>query len=677
MQQASSSVKVVGSNGHVLPCQTIQILHLGLNARYTLILTGVTHSPLDIRHFQFASAHVLDSSSVYHGELLSLEQDVVCRGEARFKLQLGCSLHRLSQSAHHALFIDQTPVEILKAICKTNHLNATFAVQGLEQRLPYLAQGEVSDYDFLRQVCMSHGIVFYYRHEQNEAKLHFTNSNYQEQHHDLIFNPGNGLVNRHNAITSLRYWQVSLPETISFKGSQEGNPDTVFKHQTQNQTSIPGSGALHLVHPTRFENQEACEGYAKRLQQQLDWQREWVNIEVTGLNLQAGDCLTLSNHPDLTVNRSFRILDVCASLDGTKTEVAHPAKSTAYLISLEHKYLLPEPDTVMSWQHKLHGEPPQGLMSDMEVASPSLSLAIIHGDDARTPYLDEQGRYCVKRLLEVTQEREVSHSVRQLQPVSGFNSGMHFPLTPGTRVVLAHLYNQLDKPIIMGVLPDAKQLSPVTQANREQSIIHNARGAALAFVDTEYTQHCALYTENKKHGLFFNKEGEIESILAKSLGSTDLKSAKAMAIHTGTDLTLHSEVAHFKADNDMSFTAIKMFFFNAEQISCKASQDWLAQSTQGIAALGGTRSLTFISQEMAIEANGIRFGANTCTVTAGHQLTLKSQNQLEVSCKASKLTLSDAIIQFQAPQIIFNAQSILKNQGIEALVLSRFGALEL
>ncbi|GGI83829.1 contractile injection system protein, VgrG/Pvc8 family [Legionella impletisoli] len=673
MQQARSPVKVEGLNGHILLCQSMQMIHLGLNSPYTIILTGVTHSFLDIRHFRNCTVHVVDTSAVYHGELVSLEQEVSDRGEAHFKLQLASSLHRLRHAANHAVFIDQSPVEILQAICKTNHIKAKFNLKNLEYRLPYTVQGDVSDYDFLLHVCMMHGIVFYYRHDQHEARLHFTNDAYHEECHELVFNPGNGLVNSKNTMTSIRYWQVKLPEMICLKGSQEGNPDVVFHHQTTNQTSIVGHGSLHLNYPIGFESQEDCVRYANQLQHQLDWQREWVKTEVVGLALQAGDRVMITNHPAPILNRSFRVLNVCASMDGSESNFSHPAKTTAYLITSERNYLLPQPDTVMPWQHEIHGEPPPGLMQSIMVALPSLTLAEIYGDNKNQTLLDEQGRYRVKRLLDSLDHTPlISHPVRQLQPVAGAHSGMHFPLKPGARVVLACLYNRLDKPIIMGVLPDPKQRSPVTEANRTQSLIRNSSGATMAFVDTEQTQQCALYTQDKQHGLWMTKQGEEESVLAKSLGGLDLEAMNEMMLHSGANVTLQSETALLNAKTDMSFTTLKTFTFNAKRITMQAEQDWLAQCMEGLVALSSTKTIEFISPIMAIEGCGITLHAHAAEINSGHQLTLTSQQHLVIQNNASQLSLHQGFIQFQAPHIIFNAQTILKNQGIEALVLSSF-----
>jgi type VI secretion system secreted protein VgrG len=99
--------------------------------------------------------------------------------------------------------------------------------------------------------------------------------------------------------------------------------------------------------------------------------------------------------------------------------------------------------------------------------------------------IDDEGRYKVILPFDLAAEEggRASRWIRMAQPTSGAGYGMHFPLRPGTEVILTHVHGDPDRPIIAGAVPNAQTPSPVTSANATQSVMRTSTGITLEFED--------------------------------------------------------------------------------------------------------------------------------------------------------------------------------------------------
>lgn len=112
--------------------------------------------------------------------------------------------------------------------------------------------------------------------------------------------------------------------------------------------------------------------------------------------------------------------------------------------------------------------------------------ARIDGPDLGVPApIDDQGRYKVILQFDVDAQEggNASRWIRMAQPLSGPGFGVHFPLREGADVLLAHVHGDPDRPIIVGTVPNAVTVSPVTRANPTQSVIRTSAGIHIEFED--------------------------------------------------------------------------------------------------------------------------------------------------------------------------------------------------
>lgn len=76
-----------------------------------------------------------------------------------------------------------------------------------------------------------------------------------------------------------------------------------------------------------------------------------------------------------------------------------------------------------------------------------------------------------------------SSRVRLLTPYGGASEGLHFPLRPGTQVMVAFVGGDPDRPVIVGAMYDAQQRSVVTSRNRHANVIRTVSGITMKFDD--------------------------------------------------------------------------------------------------------------------------------------------------------------------------------------------------
>jgi type VI secretion system secreted protein VgrG len=99
--------------------------------------------------------------------------------------------------------------------------------------------------------------------------------------------------------------------------------------------------------------------------------------------------------------------------------------------------------------------------------------------------LDGEGRYRVKFLFDTAArgERQASKDVRMLQPSAGENYGVHFPLKPGTEVLITFLDGDPDRPLIVGSVPNPVTPTPVAEKIHRKSRIKSESGVIIEIED--------------------------------------------------------------------------------------------------------------------------------------------------------------------------------------------------
>ena len=110
----------------------------------------------------------------------------------------------------------------------------------------------------------------------------------------------------------------------------------------------------------------------------------------------------------------------------------------------------------------------------------------IEGTESLFGRLDAEGRYLVRMMFDTSQPGErqaVSRRIRMAQPHVGANYGHHFPLKPGTEVLVGFIDGDPDRPIILGAAPNPITSSPVATNSAPAHRIKTATGVLIELKD--------------------------------------------------------------------------------------------------------------------------------------------------------------------------------------------------
>jgi Rhs element Vgr protein len=110
------------------------------------------------------------------------------------------------------------------------------------------------------------------------------------------------------------------------------------------------------------------------------------------------------------------------------------------------------------------------------------------------PEMDWAGRYRVSFPQELVRRAggKASHWIRMAQPYVGAGYGQNFPLSPGVEVLLAFEGGDPDRPVIVGAVPDAATVTPVTSEVPPMSGLATRGGSSLMFGEEQEKQHLTL-----------------------------------------------------------------------------------------------------------------------------------------------------------------------------------------
>jgi type VI secretion system secreted protein VgrG len=191
--------------------------------------------------------------------------------------------------------------------------------------------------------------------------------------------------------------------------------------------------------------------------------------------LRAGHHVRVESHPELAhprlllVRVRHRVRLRSARGDEDVKEIDRGYENDFDAVPDDRTYRPPRvtPRPRMSGYYTALIEPDEG-----EVVGPSAEL-------------DGEGRYRIKLLFDtVPREGKCSKRVRMSQPHAGPGHGMHFPLRPGVEVAIVFANGDVDRPIIVGALPNPVTPSPTVDKNSRHNILNTVSGIRMTMRDS-------------------------------------------------------------------------------------------------------------------------------------------------------------------------------------------------
>lgn len=368
-------------------------------------------------------------------------------------------------------------VTFSNSFVRTDHPQRDFVVQYNE-----------SDFDFLARTCEHHGVFFFFALEgaDRTETVIFGDSNTAFKELSLA-GTGKQVTYRRNQpldfstspyVTTFGYEAKPVPTAVKLR---DYNPDNsaadllVNKQVTNGKTGTYSEYGAHYSDDTR-------DGafFADIRMQEIACTRQVFRGTSNIPNLRPGYIIKLVDHPSLdgeyvvtSVEHEVESPSPSGFGDGT---VGGKAFSNSFTCISAAKDSTGE--FLVSFRPERTTRRP--------VAAGVFTAIVDTSEDGVRADVDARGRYKLRLNYDdgSTAAGSRSNYVRKADPYTGKDdTGMHFPLRKGTEVVLACLNGDIDRPIIVGAVPNNQTMPVARQNNETINRIRTPSGASFEMDD--------------------------------------------------------------------------------------------------------------------------------------------------------------------------------------------------
>lgn len=419
-----------------------------------------------------------------HGMVVRIDNALEATGEWHsYRLHLRPRAFELSLVETAAVYVDRTIAQVIESqlvpyeFVKGNSTAAdSFEIRLLAEfgsREFVVKYGE-SDLAFLSRFTEHYGISYFFEHGEAHANLVFTDHSRGfsacPEAETSSFDQTGGL----NGVYELTESRALIPGYYRVDDYNYRTPTVKVtgEHRLVGSPMSPVAGGI-VVHNAHVTSQEQASVFACiRAEEKSSQQCNYAG-KSTVIGLTAGGRTTIDKHPRLDQANGLELLLIEVIHDGTFTTPWDPATVQG---SYHNQFLGVEASRPFRPLRKTPKPNMSGVFSGVIQKNPA-------NDTSQVAELDEQGRYrvCLHFDLGSAERSKTSNAMRMAQPFEGGGYGMHFPLRPGTEVLVAFTNGDPDRPVILGALPNYASPSVVTSTNAHMHRVVSPSGMVIEF----------------------------------------------------------------------------------------------------------------------------------------------------------------------------------------------------
>ncbi|MGM0423818.1 MAG: type VI secretion system tip protein TssI/VgrG [Thermodesulfobacteriota bacterium] len=440
--------------------------------------------------------HAQQDDIPVHGILEALEQRQKVDEYTFYRAVLRPKLWWLTLTQHNQIFLDKSFPQFLEAVLKdaglVKDIDFELKLSGNYPEWEYICQYNESYFDFISHWMERYGVYYYFEQSSETDKVIFTDTSMAHvpmpQGQSFSYYQPSGLEATHSEelINSFVCSQRSLPQAVRLKDYNYEHPDMSLEAEAQ--ITSKGRGVLYSYEEHFRSLAEGNELAKIRAEEQLCRQRLFMG-ESTVPCIRPGYTFDLKRHYREDFNGSYLSI-----------EARHEGNQEAYLRSGLGLSLQSSAESV-DYRNSFTVIPSGVQFRPERVTQKSrfhgtMTAKIDAAGSGKYAELDDQGRYKVILPFDRSGRGDGKAScwLRMMQPYSGPDHGMHFPLHKGCEVVLNFIDGNPDRPIIAGAAPNPDNPSQVTDENQTMSKIKTAGGNQLHMEDKEGSQRMLMQT---------------------------------------------------------------------------------------------------------------------------------------------------------------------------------------
>ena len=391
------------------------------------------------------------------------------------------------------LYLEKTVPEVLvdklTALGMVPERDFALLLRAAYPRREFIAQYEETDLAFLRRLCEAAGIT--------------TNFEERGRGEVLVLSDGNTpfeeilrsrLRARHRADHPAAYDVHTtlrrVPQSVQMHDYNYRTPRLALQErEPTKQAASTGEWTEYGHHPKTVRETRELAG--TRTQEQVA-RHHVIKGSATEASLRSG--------------RIVHILDAVAS------------EQSILLTRVEYRFRAKEgTGDQQGWENRFEGIPSNVAFRPQRVTPvPRISGLLnavvdgaIRGDYAE---LDELGRYRLRFAHDRSGRTDLgaTHPVRMMQPHAGASYGMHFPLRPGTEVLVGFVNGDPDRPVIVGAAPNPATVSPVAVRNQTQNVLRTGSNNEMVIEDLREHERIRIHTPHAATTLQLGSPDEAE-----------------------------------------------------------------------------------------------------------------------------------------------------------------------
>lgn len=612
------------------------------------------------------------SASYFHGVVSA------CRslGETPDKQQFAyfillispISLLRLHQD--NRVFLKMSVVEVVTQVLqKILLLNGHFRFD-LSQVYPKrecIIQYDESDYDFLWRLLTFWGLFFtWVQTEQDYQLIILDNVQRCEAYFmplQLRYQPLSGTVRAQEAVYFTQQTLTAVSKNVLLRDYNPKQPSLQLEFGEGEQGEDR--------YGEQIVDQREGEILLRARQEALVWQRETILLKTDCAQIQVGQRISLTDHPFKSFNRDYRVIAIEHEGEQSDGKIygynaqrnslsSHRPAICNNLFAIcpanaEEKISV---KSKLNYSNRLLCIPanmPFRAYLPLQKKYHSFMTAKIESADASSyAAIDQDGNYRIRFPfdLSATPAGQGSPSLRLAQPYTGQNFGFHFPLKTGTEVLVNFENGDIDRPVLLGVLPNPETPSPVTSANPTQNIIKTLASNTLLMEDTAGSARTQLATHQQLHELLLDATAGAHQIrLATTQGKMELQVQKNFITQTDSNYAQYIGNDHeviIANDYQVKTTKGDIHLQAGRDLKFTANNDVNLQTHQGnIALQSGNNAIFDVAQNAVLKT----IQGNINIFSASGDFALKANQSLLISALGKgDITIAQAggMIKFQA-----------------------------
>lgn len=553
-------------------------------------------------------------------------------------------LFQLQQLEHIRAYYSKTVVDIIVDILQQADIqHYQFQIEKQYWKLPLIVQYQQRDDEFLMSLLAQFGLFYYFLHQEKQAILVITDKldrqsrvkgtlKFQQSHQLNI--PCDWIMNLHAKISC-------QPESVIVNDYNHHQPSEDLKGYSTNQTTIKGFGNYYR-YGENYQTLAQGEFFAEIRRQAFDARRLIFFGKSADPHLREGDKILIVDHPYQNFNGQYFIIGIW-----------HMADPQGECFSYYNQLcLLPASSAFRLLPPKL----PKYFYF----------TGTITGDQFSSVTLDEYGYYRVTYDFIEQSIGDNHYQARLLQQAVG----IHYPLRPGTPVILACINGDINRPVIIGVIPN-DQVADVQLL--KQNRLKNHVDQQCLFQDLGACQLIDISTFGRQQSMTLSKQRERAYFYLQNIrGDVHLSSAKSITFNCQENFChkIGGKYAITIADDFSLMTHYQDIFIQADtaKVTCAKSSYFISQQkdikikAQACVTVDSCNDLIASTTRGDLSAHAV---AGNMALNSATGLTVSSDQELVIKQGSSSIQITaDGEIIFNSQRLDISAKQIISDSQI-------------